>query len=120
MLDGRYAVFGYVTEGANLLKEMQARECRKGPVNSAVLPVWVLEAVACCVAQGASVVKEIQASWHVTGHDCRVLLHCVSKAALGWWPPRLRSWQSTLIGPPSSLAANRKCVPMLRRWATRL
>ena len=27
LLDGRYAVFGYVTEGASMLKDMQVRGC---------------------------------------------------------------------------------------------
>lgn len=45
VLDGRYAVFGYVTEGANLLKEIQASPAGCPPCPASIAAAW--PALAC-------------------------------------------------------------------------
>jgi hypothetical protein len=47
LLDGRYAVFGYVTEGAQLLKEMQVRRRRTRLLEQGVQAFGALIWVVC-------------------------------------------------------------------------
>lgn len=57
VLDGRYAVFGYVTEGANLLKEIQVRT-RQTWLSSDRRMGLLLGAF--CMTKGGNLLKEVQ------------------------------------------------------------